>query len=300
MQKLATLVERVKERKNRIVSVAQADEKEVLLAVKSALEENLCFFHLFGDKARILHLAKDIELDVGSLSITNTISVEESAREAVQLVRNGGAHVLMKGNLPSALLLKAVLNKEFGIRGGNVLSHAALFEVPNYSKLIMLSDAAMNIAPSLEEKAAITKNSVFIANKIGITRPKVAVLAAVEYVNPNMQATLDAAQLVELGRKGEIPNCKIEGPLAFDLAVSKKAAEIKGISSSVAGDVDIMIAPTIEVGNTLYKSFIYFANAKTAAIIVGAKAPIVLTSRSDTFENKVFSLSLALMSSTID
>ncbi|UFT97714.1 bifunctional enoyl-CoA hydratase/phosphate acetyltransferase [Radiobacillus kanasensis] len=301
MQQLATLIEQVKVQQNRVVSIAQADEREVLLAVKAAVEEKLCSFHLFGDQTKLETIAREIDLVwTERITYTHVSNVEESAQKAVQLVRDGKAHVLMKGNISSALLLKAVLNKEYGIRAGQVLSHVALFEVPNYSKLIMLSDAAMNILPSFDDKVAITNNAVSVARNIGLNKPKVAVLAAVESVNPNMQATVDAAALVEMNQKGKIQDCEVDGPFAFDIAVSKKAAEIKGISSSVAGEADILIVPTIEVGNALYKSFIYFAQAKTAAIIVGAKVPIVLTSRSDSSENKLYSLSLALVSSTID
>jgi phosphate butyryltransferase len=202
----------------------------------------------------------------------------------------------MKGNVPTAVLLKAVLNKEFGLRTGHVLSHVAAFEIPDYNRLIFVTDAAMNIAPDLNQKVQIVKNAVNVARSLGIECPKVAPLAAVEVVNPDMQATLDAAVLTQMNARGQIQNCQIDGPLALDNAVSAFAAEHKGIVSEVAGQADILLVPTIEVGNVLYKSLIYFAKAKVGAVIAGAKAPIVLTSRADSAESKLYSLAVAVCS----
>lgn len=221
-------------------------------------------------------------------------SSAEAAELSVKAVRNGEADVLMKGNIPTANILKAVLNKEWGLRKGSVLSHVATFEVPNYNRLIFVTDAAMNIAPDVTQKAAIIQNTVEVARAIGIDLPKVAPIAAVEVVNPAMQATIDAAMLTQMNRRGQIKNCVVDGPLALDNAVSQIAAEHKGIVSDVAGKADILLVPTIEAGNVLYKSLVYFADAKVGAMIAGAKAPIVLTSRADSAETKVYSLALAV------
>lgn len=202
----------------------------------------------------------------------------------------------MKGNVPTATILKEVLNKEYGLRTGSVLSHVAAFEVPDYDQLIFVTDAAMNVAPDLNQKVQIVQNSVQVARALGIEMPKVAPLAAVEVVNPTMQATVDAALLTQMNNRGQIKDCIVDGPLALDNAVSALAAEHKGIKSEVAGQADILFVPTIEVGNVLYKSLIYFAKAKVGAIIAGAKAPIVLTSRADSAESKLYSLALAVCS----
>ncbi len=222
----------------------------------------------------------------------------DAAELAVKAVKANEANVLMKGNIPTATILKAVLNKEYGLRVGSVLSHVAVFEVPGYDRFTIVTDAAMNITPDLEQKAQIVKNAVKVAHSIGIHMPKVAPLAAVEVINPAMQATLDAAALTVMNKRGQITDCIVDGPLALDNAVSQLAAEHKGIKGDVAGKADILLVPAIEVGNVLYKSLIYFAGAKVGAVIAGAKAPIVLTSRADTAESKLFSLALALCSAS--
>jgi phosphate butyryltransferase len=203
----------------------------------------------------------------------------------------------MKGNVSTAILLKAVLNKEYGLRTGRILSHVAIFEVPGFSKFTIVTDAAMNLEPDLQQKEQIVVNAVKIARSIGIDKPKVAALAAVEIVNPAMQATIDAASLTLMNKRGQIKDCLIDGPLALDNAISLEAAKHKGIESDIAGQADILLVPTIDVGNVLYKSLVYFAKASVGAVIAGAKAPIVLTSRSDSSESKLYSLALAICSS---
>lgn len=296
--KLQLLLEQLKNSTGQKVAVAQAADSEVLLAVKNAREHNLAGFMLFGPKEEIQHLALEVKLDLSdpSISIHNCESPKTAALEAVKAVHDGKASVVMKGHVSTKDLLKAILNKEFGLRTGRVLSHVALFEIPGRDKLVFLTDAAMNIAPTLEEKAQIISNSVDVAKSVGLMNPKVAPIAAVEVVNPSMPATLDAAALSQMQKRGQIKDCIVDGPLAFDNAVSLDAAEQKGIHSEVAGVADILVVPTIEVGNALYKSFMYFANAKVAAVISGAKAPIVLTSRADSAESKLYSLALSLLS----
>ncbi len=214
---------------------------------------------------------------------------------AVKMVSRGDADILMKGKVATPILLKGVLNKEWGLRSGRLLSHIALFEVDTYHKLIAVTDVAMNIAPNLQDKIAIINNSVTYLNAIGIPLPKIAVLGAVEMVNENMQATLDAALLSKMNQRDQIQNCIIDGPLAFDNAISYESARQKSIKSEVAGDTDLLLMPDIEVGNVLYKSLVFFAKAKVASIVLGATAPIVLTSRSDSEESKYDSILLAVL-----
>ncbi|MFT4415653.1 phosphate butyryltransferase [Fredinandcohnia humi] len=282
------------------VAVAAAEDEEVIEAIVEALDYKLARFLLFGNQERIKVLLsnKGIPVESSDIQIVSTTTKEEAATAAVKAVRSGDANVLMKGNIPTSSLLKAVLNKEYGLRTGSVLSHVAVFEIPGYERLKIITDAAMNIAPNLQEKVQILNNAVRVAHSIGITIPKVAPIAAVEVVNPAMQASLDAALLTQMNRRGQISNCIVDGPLALDNAVSVQAAEHKGITSEVAGHADILLVPTIEVGNALYKSLVYFANAEVGAVIAGASAPIVLTSRADSAKSKLYSLALAICSVT--
>ncbi|MBH0229809.1 phosphate butyryltransferase [Halobacillus yeomjeoni] len=297
MKTLDEMLQRVDGSAPKTVAVAQAGNTEVLKAVKKAFELGLSKFLLVGNEDEINQMSKDIDLDLNQEGIeVRHCPVEQAAEKAVRAVHDQEAHVVMKGHIDTKSLLKAVLDKQYGLRAKGALSHVALFEVPGREHLIFLTDAGMNIAPTLEEKVHIINNAVTVANRTGLDKPKVALLAAVEVVNPAMQATQDAAILTQMNRRGQIKNCIIDGPLAFDNAVDKRAAEEKGIDSEVAGEADILVVPTIEVANALYKSFMYFANAKVAAVISGAKAPIVLTSRADTAESKVYSLALALQS----
>jgi phosphate butyryltransferase len=295
--KLENLLTKAAKMNGKVVAVASAEDEEVIEAVSEAIKRDLAQFILFGNKEEILNLihAKDIIED--QVQIIQARTKEQSAELAVRAVHQKEASVLMKGNVPTATLLKAVLNKEYGLRTGRVLSHVAIFEVPGFQKLKIVTDAAMNIDPDLQQKEQIIVNAVDIAMAIGIERPKVAALAAVEVVNPSMQATIDAASLTIMNKRGQIKNCIIDGPLALDNAISLEAAKHKKIESEIAGQADILLVPTIEAGNVLYKSLIYFAKARVGAVIAGAKAPIVLTSRSDSSESKLNSLALAICSS---
>ncbi|MBT2693388.1 phosphate butyryltransferase [Bacillus sp. ISL-55] len=299
--KLDSLISMASQNDRKTVAVAAAEDVEVLEAVAQAVNLELADFLLYGNKEEIKRMitAKHPELtDSKGVKIISAPNNNTAAEMAVKAVKSKEANVVMKGNIPTAAILKAVLNKEYGLRTGAVLSHVAVFEVPGYDRFTIVTDAAMNIAPDLEQKAQIIKNAVKVAHSIGIELPKVAPLAAVEVINPTMQATVDAASLTMMNKRGQIPGCIVDGPLALDNAVSQLAAEHKGIKSEVAGRVDILLVPAIEVGNVLYKSLIYFANAKVGAVIAGAKAPIVLTSRADTAESKLYSLALALCSAS--
>ena len=293
--KLEYLIDQAAGQPKKTVAVAVAEDHEVIEAVAKAIKLQLAQFRLYGNQEKIMGMLQEHGLQTSEhVEVIAAMSSAEAAELSVKAVRNGEADVLMKGNIPTANILKAVLNKEWGLRKGSVLSHVAAFEVPNYNRLIFVTDAAMNIAPDVTQKAAIIQNTVEVARAIGIDLPKVAPIAAVEVVNPAMQATIDAAMLTQMNRRGQIKNCVVDGPLALDNAVSQIAAEHKGIVSDVAGKADILLVPTIEAGNVLYKSLVYFADAKVGAMIAGAKAPIVLTSRADSAETKVYSLALAV------
>jgi phosphate butyryltransferase len=296
LKKLSDLHEIVRKRKEpkRLVLAAAHDEHS-LEAVSQAAKKKYIEAILVGDADEIKRLAEvNKKVDVTDFQIIHEPDFGEAVAKAVKLVHYGEADILMKGNVGTSVLLKGVLNKEWGLRKADVLSHIALFEVEAYHhKLLALTDVAMNIAPDLNTKIAIISNSVDFLRKIGVQTPKVAVLGAVELVNESMPATIDAALLSKMAERGQIKDCIIDGPLAFDNAISAESAKHKGIKSSVAGDADLLLLPDIEAGNVLYKSFVFFANAKVAAVILGARAPIVLTSRSDKEESKLDSIVLA-------
>ncbi len=273
--------------------LAAAQDQHSLGAVIKAWKENIIEPILIGDKEGIQNICASNNYDITGLRIIHEPDTEKSVEMAVRMVSSKHADILMKGMVGTSTLLKCVLNKEWGLRTGNLLSHFALFEVDTYHKVIAVTDVAMNIAPNLKDKIAIVNNSVSCMNRLGYIMPKVAVLGAVEMVNENMEATLDAALLSKMNQRDQIKNCIIDGPLAFDNAVSIESAQHKGIKSEVAGDTDLLLMPDIEVGNVLYKSLVFFAKAKVASIILGALVPIVLTSRSDSEQAKFDSILLA-------
>lgn len=277
--------------------LAAAQDHFSLNAVMQAYADGIIDPVLVGSKPEIEAIAREFGHSIDKIKVINEPDMEKAVEIAVRMVNAKEADVLMKGKVGTSTLLKCVLNKEWGLRTGKLLSHFALFEVKTYHKLIAVSDVAMNIAPNLQDKIAIVDNSVACLNRLGVTMPKVAVLGAVEMVNENMEATLHAALLSKMNQRDQIRNCIIDGPLAFDNAVSYESAKHKGIISDVAGDTDLLIMPDIEVGNVLYKSLVFFANAKVAGVILGASAPIVLTSRSDSEEAKCFSIILAAAAS---
>jgi phosphate butyryltransferase len=277
--------------------LAAAEDQHSLGAVIRAWKADIVEPILVGDEEAIHVICAANNFDITGLKIVNETNPEMSVQLSVKMVSSKQADVLMKGKIGTSTVLKSVLNKEWGLRTGNLLSHIALFEVDTYQKVIAVTDVAMNIAPSLHDKIAIVNNAVSCFNRLGYKMPKVAVLGAVEMVNENMQATLDAALLSKMNQRDQIKNCLIDGPLAFDNAVSIESALLKGIRSEVAGDTDILLMPDIEVGNVLYKSLVFFAKAKVASIILGASVPIVLTSRSDSEQAKFDSILLAAAAS---
>lgn len=247
---------------------------------------------MIGSKEKIETLSKELNINIEDYEIIDEAEEVQKCKKAVIEVKEGRASFVMKGLVPTATLLKAVLDSEYGIRGEGLLSHVMVYEIPNYHKLLLLTDGGMNISPTLEEKVQILRNAIKVAKAIEIENPKVACLSAVEVVNPKMPSTVEAAKLKEMNQRGEIEGI-VDGPLAFDLAISKEAAIHKGVKSEVAGDADILLVPFIEVGNALGKSFTYFAKARSAGIVVGAKAPIVLVSRADSHEDKFNSIAFA-------
>ena len=299
LKKLNDLKRLVEDGPRRKLVLAAAQDQHSLGAIIKAWKDNIIEPILVGDKDEIEIICKSNNYDITGVKIINEPNIEKSIEIAVKMVSSKQADILMKGKTGSATLLRSVLNKEWGLRTGNLLSHFALFEVATYKKVIAVTDVAMNIAPSLHDKIAIVNNSVDCLNRLGYKNPKVAVLGAVEMVNENMKATLDAALLSKMNQRDQIKNCIIDGPLAFDNAVSLESAQLKGIKSEVAGDTDLLLMPDIEVGNVLYKSLVFFANAKVASIILGASVPIVLTSRSDSEQAKYDSILLAAAASRI-
>ena len=293
IKKLNDLFDIAAKQETKKIVVAAAADLHVLEALKQAMEKGIVEATLVGNKKEIIEISNSIDLDLSKIEIIDINDPISASKEAVSLIRNGKADILMKGMVATGPLLKAVLNKETGIRKEGTLSHVAFFESPYYHKLLCVTDAAMNVTPDLLEKKAILENAVEAYHKLGIEKPKVAIVGAVELVNPKMEATVDAALLSQMNKRKQIKGCEVDGPLALDNIISKKAAEHKGIESNVAGDADIILTPDINVGNVLYKSLNFLGGAISAAVIMGAWVPIVLTSRSDTKETKLMSIALA-------
>lgn len=293
------LLQRAKERTKMKLSVAAAQDYEVLKAVEEARKLGLIDGILVGDKEKIEKISAETSIDLNNYEIIDVKDLKEAARTAVALVFQGKADFLMKGILGTADLLRAVLDKEIGLRTNNLLSHVMIYSVPTYHKLMFLTDGGMVTYPDLNQKIQIIQNAVKVAKNMGIAPIHVAPLAAVEVINPDMQATLDGAALSKMNQRGQIKDCIIDGPLALDIAISKEAAMHKGIESPVAGETDIFLVPNIESGNLFGKSLTYFAKAKSAGIVMGAKCPIVLVSRADTHESKLYSIALGCITSSI-
>lgn len=277
--------------KKAVLSVAAAHDEEVLLAVRDACDMNIIKAILIGEEDKIRKIASEIKFDLSEVEVIDESDLKLCAEKAVKLVSSGKADYVMKGLLDTSIILKEVLNKEYGLRTDSLLSHVMIYEVPSYHKLLILTDGGMNIDPDVSQKKKIADNAIKAAKSLGIDNVKVACLAAKEKVNPKMQATLDADELKSMCKDGMFGNgVVVEGPIAFDLAISEEACKIKGYESEVGGDADILLVPTIETGNGIGKALTYMANAKSAGIIMGAKAPVVLVSRADTHESKLYSI----------
>lgn len=279
--------------KKKKVVLAAAHDEHALEAVLFADKNNIAEPILVGDKPTIQKMLSNLNIDTKQYEIYHTEDDVSAAKKSVELIRNGVGDFLMKGKLLTADLLREVVNKETGLSLGKPMSHVAMQEIPNYPKLIAVTDGGMMTYPDLQGKKSIIENAVSVFNKMGYENPKVAVLAAVEVVNPKMPEAVDADALKKMNADGTIKNCIIEGPISYDLAMNKESSLIKGYESPVAGDADILVVPNITAGNILGKSLIYSAGAKMAGFVVGAKVPIVLTSRGASTEEKYLSLAIS-------
>jgi len=289
---LRNKVMKIKEKK--VIALACAADAASLEALRDASRELAVDYLLIGDTGAILETASKANFDIDQEKIIQANDEAAAAEIAVNLVRDGRADILMKGKMQTAALLKAVVDKEKGIRTGGLMSHLAVLECPAYQKLMYITDGGMVTQPDVEQKRAILQNSVDFLRQMGYAEPKAAILAAVEAVNPKMQETVDAAALAEANKSGEIAGCIVEGPLSFDLAISAESAKTKGVESRVAGDADIFLLPDIAAGNIMSKALIYLAGAKMAGCILGAKAPIIVVSRGAGAEEKMLSILLTM------
>ena len=273
--------------------VASAADEQVMLAVKYAIEADIVRVILVGDEKEIIRIARSIKFDLDNTKIINVPIIEQIPEVSVKAINEGKAGILMKGFIQTGILLKAVLNKEYGLRKSETISHLAIFQTSFYPKLLGITDAAMNINPSVDEKIRIIVNAVEVFHCLGIKEPRVALLSALEYVNEKIQSSVDADTIVKM--KPEIPGGKfhLDGPLALDNAISLEAASMKGIKSEVAGKADILIVPELNSGNILYKSLRFLSDGIAAAMLCGASVPIVLNSRADNGKSKLYSIALA-------
>lgn len=277
------------------VAVAAGHQMEVMLAGLDAEQAGLAEVILVGDSDGIRQIASREGFDVSRMEIIHRPQPRDAAYYVMQLVSEGRADIAMKGRVETTDFLRAALSKDLNLRTGRLFTHVAAFEIPGFNRLIFISDAGVVVAPDLEQKVQIVQNAIFVAHKLGIALPRVAVLAATEVVNPKIPTTLDAASLSKMADRGQIRGGLVDGPLALDNAISPESARIKGIKSEVAGYADILITPDIEAGNVLAKAITYFAKGKMAGVVVGARCPLILPSRSDSREVKLVSLALGVM-----
>jgi len=296
--KYEKLLERCKSLAAIPTAVAHPCEDSALAGAVEAAQAGLIEPILVGPAARIEEAARAAHIDLGKLEIVDTQHSSESAKKAVELVKEGRAEVLMKGSLHSDELLSAIVSRDGGLRTGRRISHVFVMDVPTYHKVLVITDAAINIAPTLEDKVDICQNAIDLVTSLRQNeseKPKLAILAAVEIVTSKMPATIDAAALCKMADRGQIKGAILDGPLAFDNAISKQAAETKGIKSAVAGDPDILLAPDLEAGNILAKQLTFLANADSAGLVLGAKVPVILTSRADSVRSRIASCAVAAL-----
>jgi phosphotransacetylase len=291
--KYERLLERCKSLAPIPTAVAHPCEFTALSGAIDAAKLGLIAPILVGLAAEIESIAESNHIDLSGVQIVDSPDSNASAAKAVELIREGRAEVLMKGSLHTDELMSAIVSREGGLRTGRRISHAFVMDVPTYHKVLIVTDGAINIAPTLEDKVHICQNAIDLAISLGCEKPKVAILAAVETVNSKMPATLDAAALCKMAERGQIKGGILDGPLAFDNAISKEAARTKGIQSEVAGDPDILLAPDLEAGNMLAKQLSFLANADSAGMVLGARVPVILTSRADSVRSRIASCAVA-------
>ncbi len=297
IRNFAQLREEAKKVGPRGVAIADAQDHEALLAARDAEERGIAHFVLIGDRAAIEAEAEAHQVDISNMKIVEENDRRAAARRAMEMLARGEVHCAMKGKIFTADFLKAALDPSVGLRTGKLLTHVAVFDIPGFDRLILLSDAGVIVAPTLEEKVHIVQNAIDVAHRLGVETPRVAVLAAAEMVNPKIPSTMDAANLSKMADRGQIYGGIVDGPLALDNAISLEAARIKGIRGEVAGRADILIAPDLEAGNALAKAIIYFAHSDMAGVVVGARMPLILPSRADTHEAKMMSIVLGVLMS---
>ncbi len=291
--KYEQLLERCKGLPPVSTAVAHPCEPSALAGAVEAGQIGLITPVLVGPAAKIKEIARRSDIDLSGARLVDVPHSHAAAARAVELVRCGEAELLMKGSLHTDELLGAVVARDTGLRTGRRISHVFLMDVPTYHKVLVVTDAAINIAPSLEDKVDICQNAIDLAIALGVERPKVAILAAVETVTSKMPSTVDAACLCKMADRGQIRGGALDGPLAFDNAISKEAAITKGITSEVAGDPDILLVPDLEAGNMLAKQLTFLANADSAGLVLGARVPIILTSRADSVRSRIASCAVA-------
>lgn len=295
MKSIDDIIKFARERGPKTVSVACCQDKDVLMAIENARKENIVDAILVGDMEKTKEIAKDLNISLDNYNLVDIKDLSEACLKAVELVSTGKADMVMKGLVDTSIILKSVLNKEIGLRTGNVLSHVAVFDIEGYDRLFFVTDSAMNLAPDINTKKQIIENACSVARSLDIKEPKVALICAKEKVNPKMKDTVEAKELEDMYLRGEITGCIVGGPFALDNAVSEEAAKHKGMNHPIAGKADVLVVPDIEAGNVLYKSIAFFAKCENAGLIVGAKAPIILTSRADSEKTKLNSIALGVL-----
>lgn len=291
----AQLLAAAREAGPKTVGIAAAHEQEVLLAAQDAEKSGIARCILVGDREQIRSLAKEHGIRFEGLMVIDEPDPRQAARKVMELVRTGDAQIAMKGRIETGDFLRAALDRDTGLRGSRLLSHVGVFEIPGFDRLIFVTDAGVVVAPDITQKMEIVQNAIEVARALGIEKPKVAVLAATEMVNPKIPTTLDAANLAKMADRGQIRGGIVDGPLALDNAISSESASIKGISSPVAGQADILVTPDVEAGNMLAKAISYFAKGRMAGVVVGARSPLIVASRSDPHETKLMSMALGIV-----
>jgi phosphate butyryltransferase len=294
----AQLMEVAREIGPKTVAIAAAHDKEILLAAQDAEAQDLAECILVGDRAVITCIAQEDSIDIRRMMIIHEPEPNQAARKVMELVRLGHAQMAMKGKIETGDFLRAALDKQVGLRLGRLLTHVGIFEIPGFDRLLFVSDAGVVVAPTMEQKIEIVQNAIFVAQRLGVEQPKVAILAATEMVNPKIPTTLDAANLSKMADRGQIKGGLIDGPLALDNAISLESAHIKGIKSDVAGRADILIPPDVEAANVLAKAITYFAKGNMAGVVVGGKSPLIVVSRSDPHQTKLVSIALGVLLAT--
>lgn len=280
------------------IAVAAGHDPDVIEALKQAQEIGLAEGILVGDGKKIRSMTQAIGFELSDHQLIDEPDDAKAARKAIDLIRQGEAKLLMKGKINTAALIRAVLDREAGLRTGRLLSQVIVFQVPGFDRLMVMTDAAINVAPTLAQKAEISRNAIEVAHAIGIPEPNVAILCALEFVNPDMPATMDAAALTLMNRRGQLTGGYVEGPIALDVPLSQFAASRKGIESPLVENTDVFIAPDIEAANILYRAILYFAGGESGGIVMGAKVPLVLLSRAESPETKICSMAIGTLLAT--